>query len=175
VAHPVSPPSLVPLVELVPTPWTDPGVTERAKRLLTEAGQSVVTLKREIPGFVLNRLQAAVICEAMHLVGAGVIEPDDLDRTMRDGLGLRWSFMGPFETMDLNAEEGIGGYLGRFAASYEAMAKDLKVAEPWRPEAVAAIEADRRRRVPSDRLAERRRWRDRRLMRLLRLRADYDG
>jgi len=174
VAHPVSPPSLVPLVELVPTPWTDPGVTEHARRLLTEAGQSVIVLKREIPGFVLNRLQAAVICEAMHLVGAGVVDPDDLDRTMRDGLGLRWSFMGPFETMDLNADAGIGGYLERYAASYAAMARDLKVSEPWRPEAIAAVEADRRQRVPAERLADRRRWRDRRLMRLLRLRAGGD-
>lgn len=174
VAHPVSPPSLVPLVELVPTPWTDPDTTARAKRLLTEAGQSVVVLKREIPGFVLNRLQAAVICEAMHLVGADVIDPDDLDRTMRDGLGLRWSFMGPFETMDLNAVEGIGGYLARYTASYEAMARDLRVQDPWRPEAIAAIEADRRARVPAEHLAERRRWRDRRLMRLKRLRIE-DG
>lgn len=171
VAHPVSPPSLVPLVELVPTPWTAPETVARAKKLLTAAGQSVVTLKKEIPGFVLNRLQAAVIGEAMHLVGAGVIDPDDLDRTMRDGLGLRWSFMGPFETMDLNAEEGIGGYLRRYARSYETITRDLKVAEPWRAESIEAVGADRRWRLPADKLDDRRRWRDRRLMELLKLRS----
>ena len=169
VAHPVSPPSLVPLVELVPTPWTDPAVTAAARALLEAAGQSPVTLHREIVGFVLNRLQAAVISEAMYLVDAGVIDPDDVDRTMRDGLGRRWAFMGPFETMDLNADDGIGGYLRRYVASYEAMTRELQVTRPWTRDAIAAIEAERRRLVPAGDLAERRRWRDRQLLRQMKL------
>jgi L-gulonate 3-dehydrogenase len=167
VAHPVSPPSLVPLVELVPTKWTDAEVTRAARSLLEAAGQSPVTLLKEKPGFVLNRLQSAVISEAMHLIADGVISPDDLDRTMRDGLGLRWSFMGPFETMDLNAEDGFAGYVRRYRASYATMSRDLKVHEPWADEAVAAIEADRRKLVPAAAIEDRRRWRDKELMALL--------
>lgn len=170
VAHPVSPPSLVPLVELVPTPWTDAAVVRRARELLQTAGQSPVTLKREIQGFVLNRLQAAVVSEAMHLIDEGVISPDDLDRTMRDGLGLRWSFMGPFETMDLNAEEGIGGYLRRYARSYETICRDLKVSDPWSAEAISGVESERRRLLPAEDLGKRRKWRDQRLIALLKLR-----
>lgn len=170
VAHPVSPPSLVPLVELVPTPWTDPAVVTRTLELLQAAGQSPVTLKREIEGFVLNRLQAAVISEAMNLVGEGVISPDDLDKTMRDGLGLRWTFMGPFETMDLNAEDGIGGYLRRYAKTFETICRDLKVLEPWQAEAISTVESERRRLLPAEDLGERRRWRDQRLTALLKLR-----
>jgi 3-hydroxyacyl-CoA dehydrogenase len=163
----VSPPSLVPLVELVPTPWTDAEVTLTARSLLEAAGQSPVTLLKEKPGFVLNRLQSAVISEAMHLIADGVISPDDLDRTMRDGLGLRWSFMGPFETMDLNAEDGFAGYVRRYRASYATMSGDLKVHEPWVDEAVAAVEAERRRLVPAAAIEDRRRWRDKALMALL--------
>lgn len=172
VAHPVSPPSLVPLVELVPTPWTADDVVERTLRILKEVGQSPVVLHKEIPGFVLNRLQAAVISEAMHLVAEGVISPDDLDCTMRDGLGLRWSFMGPFETMDLNADDGISGYLRRYAKSYETMCALLRVTDAWRPEAIEAVSAERRALVPAEKLAERRAWRDRNLLRLKKARLD---
>ena len=169
---PVSPPSLVPLVELVPTPWTSPEVVERARQLLKDVGQSPVTLHKEIPGFVLNRLQAAVISEAMHLVAEGVISPDDLDCTMRDGLGLRWSFMGPFETMDLNADDGIDGYLRRYAKSYETMCALLRVTDPWRKEAIDAVATERRALVPAEKLGERRAWRDRNLLRLKKARMD---
>ncbi|MFO1090648.1 MAG: 3-hydroxyacyl-CoA dehydrogenase [Hyphomicrobiales bacterium] len=172
VAHPVSPPSLVPLVELVPTPWTSPEVVARTRQLMHDVGQSPVVLHKEIPGFVLNRLQAAVISEAMHLVAEGVISPDDLDCTMRDGLGLRWSFMGPFETMDLNADDGIEGYLRRYAKSYETMCALLRVTDAWRAEAINAVSAERRRLVPADKLAERRAWRDRNLLRLKKARID---
>jgi 3-hydroxyacyl-CoA dehydrogenase len=99
IAHPVSPPYLVPLVELVPTPWTSSETVESCRRLMEEVGQVPILVRKEVHGFVLNRLQAAVINEAMYLVDEGVVAPDDLDKTMRDGLGLRWSFMGPFETM----------------------------------------------------------------------------
>jgi len=174
IAHPVSPPYLVPLVELVPTPWTAPGTVEATLSLMEEVGQTPIVVHKEINGFVLNRLQAAVINEAMHLIDDGVVAPDDLDKTMRDGLGLRWAFMGPFETMDLNSDRGFEGYTGQYGASYQTMGAGLQVARPWSGEALARINQDRRARVPAERIAERQAWRDRRLMALLRHKAQAD-
>ena len=71
VAHPVNPPHLVPIVELCGAPWTSPGVIERAQRVYAEAGQVPIVVLREIDGFILNRLQGALLSEAMRLVEAG--------------------------------------------------------------------------------------------------------
>ena len=107
VAHPVNPPHLVPIVELCGAPWTTPPVIERAKRIYAEVGQVPIVVNREIDGFILNRLQGALLSEAMRLVGEGYVSPADLDKTVRDGLGLRWSFMGPLATIELNAPAGL--------------------------------------------------------------------
>jgi 3-hydroxyacyl-CoA dehydrogenase len=167
IAHPVSPPYLVPLVELVPTPWTSPETVEACQRLMEEVDQVPILVRKEVHGFVLNRLQAAVINEAMYLVDEGVVAPDDLDKTMRDGLGLRWSFMGPFETMDLNSDGGFKGYTDQYGGSYQTMGAELQVARPWSAEALARIEAARRAHVPAEQVSDRQAWRDRRLMALL--------
>jgi 3-hydroxyacyl-CoA dehydrogenase len=73
-----------------------------------------IVVRAEIDGFILNRLQAALVSEAFRLVGGGYVSPQDLDKTVKDGLGLRWSFMGPFETIELNAPEGIPDYCARY-------------------------------------------------------------
>uniref|UniRef100_A0A672UN43 L-gulonate 3-dehydrogenase n=1 Tax=Strigops habroptila TaxID=2489341 RepID=A0A672UN43_STRHB len=109
----VNPPYYVPLVEIVPHPETDPSTTERTYALMKKIGQSPVKLNKEIEGFVLNRLQYAVISEAWRLVGEGVVSPADLDLVMSDGLGMRYAFIGPLETMHLNAE-GISNYCERY-------------------------------------------------------------
>jgi 3-hydroxyacyl-CoA dehydrogenase len=93
---------------------------------------------------------------------------------MRYSLGLRWSFMGPFETMDLNAPGGFSDYAARYGESYAAMGRALRVAEPWDAAAVAAIESACRRLVPKAEVGDRQAWRDRRLMALLRHIADSD-
>ncbi|XP_064027679.1 lambda-crystallin homolog isoform X3 [Pogoniulus pusillus] len=113
VSHPVNPPYFVPLVEIVPHPETDPSTTERTYALMKKIGQSPVKLNRETEGFVLNRLQYAVISEAWRLVGEGIVSPTDLDLVMSDGLGMRYAFIGPLETMHLNAE-GISNYCDRY-------------------------------------------------------------
>ena len=122
VAHPVNPPHLVPIVELAPAPWTDPEIVARAKGIYEQAGQVAIMLRKEKPGFVLNRLQAVLLAEAFRLVGEGVASAEDVDKTIRDGLGLRWSFMGPFETIELNAPGGISDYCARYGASMARMA-----------------------------------------------------
>jgi L-gulonate 3-dehydrogenase len=122
VGHPVNPPHLVPLVELCGAPWTSPEAIDRARTVYREIGQVPVTINREINGFVLNRLQGALLAEAFRLVGEGYISAEDLDHTVKDGLGLRWSFLGPFETIELNAPGGIPDYCARYTGFYRELA-----------------------------------------------------
>jgi L-gulonate 3-dehydrogenase len=122
VGHPVNPPHLIPLVELCCAPWTAPDAIERARNIYREIGQVPVTINREINGFVLNRLQGALLAEAFRLVGEGYISAEDLDHTVKDGLGLRWSFLGPFETIELNAPGGIPDYCARYTGFYQELA-----------------------------------------------------
>ena len=122
VGHPVNPPHLIPLVELCGAPWTAPETIDRAREIYAEIGQVPVTVNREINGFVLNRLQGALLAEAFRLVGEGFISAEDLDRTVKDGLGLRWSFLGPFETIELNAPGGIPDYCARYTGFYKELA-----------------------------------------------------
>ncbi|MCA3644522.1 MAG: 3-hydroxyacyl-CoA dehydrogenase [Methylobacterium sp.] len=163
VAHPVNPPHLVPIVELAPASWTDPKVVERARKLYEKAGQAPITLRKESPGFVLNRLQAVLLAEAFRIVGAGICSPKDLDKTIRDGLGLRWSFMGPFETIELNAPGGIPDYAARYAPSLEAMVKQSEGVPAFTPDATAKIMAEWAEPQNPERVKRLSDWRDRRL------------
>ena len=99
VGHPVNPPHLVPLVEVCGAPWTDPSILKQAEDIYADIGQVPVRVHAEIDGFVLNRLQGALLAEALKLVGSGVISVEDLDKTVKDGLGLRWAFMGPLKLL----------------------------------------------------------------------------
>lgn len=122
VAHPVNPPHLVPVVELSGAPWTDPAVVARAREIFEELGQVPITVMKEVDGFILNRLQAALLLEAFRLVGEGYVTPADLDKTVADGLGLRWSFMGPLRTAELNAPGGLPDYFARYSPWFRRMA-----------------------------------------------------
>lgn len=138
VGHPVNPPHLIPLVELCGAPWTSPEAVSRAREIYREIGQVPVTVNREINGFVLNRLQGALLAEAFRLVGEGYISAEDLDHTVKDGLGTRWSFMGPLETIELNAPGGIPDYCARYTGFY----KELAAASAG-PEVYTSPNADR--------------------------------
>jgi len=168
VAHPVNPPYLVPLVEICPSPWTDKAVVAKARQVMEAAGMVPVSVNREVEGFVLNRLQGALLAEAFKLVADGTISADDLDKTVKDGLGLRWSFMGPFETIDLNAPAGVADYCARYGPFYERLQAEQAPVLAWEADLVGRIETERRKQLPADRLGERQVWRDRRLMALLR-------
>jgi L-gulonate 3-dehydrogenase len=171
VAHPVNPPHVVPLVEISPAPWTSPDVVERARALHEKVGQVAITVKKEIEGFILNRLQGAVLHEAWRLVKEDYASVEDIDKCIRDGLGLRWSFMGPFETIDLNAPGGVADYAQRYGPIYYGMMKDVKT-EPWDEELIAKVEKARREVMPHAQHAEREAWRDRRLMALVKHKRD---
>lgn len=164
IAHPVNPPHLVPVVELVPSTQTSEDTVEFVDRLMVTIGQSVVHVRKEVEGFVLNRLQAALLREAWALQRDGVASCEDIDKTVRDGLGWRWSFMGPFETIDLNAPGGIADYANRLGALYYSIARSRVDDGPWNAELIAQVEKDRRQHLCADDLAARRDWRDEKLM-----------
>jgi 3-hydroxyacyl-CoA dehydrogenase len=161
VAHPVNPPHLVPLVELVAAPWTAAATVAKAKAVYEAVGQVPIVVKREIEGFILNRLQAVLLSEAFRLVEDGYVTPQDLDKTLADGLGLRWSFMGPFETIELNAPGGIPDYCRRYGPSLSR----LSAADPaiYDGEKLSQIMAQWTNALTPDQVAVRMRWRDRRL------------
>lgn len=167
VAHPVNPPHLIPLVEVCGAPWTSDGVVQQTVDLMDSINQRPVLLKKEIEGFVLNRLQGAVLNEAFKLVKHGYMSVDDVDTTIKDGLGLRWAFMGPFETIDLNAPDGLADYCRRYGGLYESIAAQQSVVEPWAESLIDDVAAQREQVLPRDQLKERADWRDTKLMELV--------
>ena len=166
VAHPVNPPYLVPLVELCPAPWTDPAAVERTRVLMTRAGQVPATVNKEMDGFALNRLQGALLAEAFRLIADDVISPADLDALVKHGLGLRWSFMGPLETIDLNAPGGLQDYCERYGPLYAELQRQMTPRE-WDTKLIGKLHAARRAELPANMQGVRQEWRDRRLMALL--------
>src|SRR6202453_751479 len=166
VVHPVNPPYLVPVVELVPSPDTSRATVEFADALMRGLKRSVVHVRKEVQGFVLNRLQSALLREAWALVEDGVASCEDIDRPVRDGLGWRWSFMGPFETIDLSAAGGVADYAARLGPLIHEIARSRTHEEPWSQELIRKVEAERRQLLSQDGLPGRRAWRDRLLMAL---------
>lgn len=130
---------------------------------------------RELDGFILNRLQGALLSEAMRLVGEGYVSPQDLDKTIAHGLGLRWSFMGPFATIELNAPGGVADYCARYAGFYRRLDADPPSPEVWTGDAAALVVAAL---GESPTAAERDRRmdeRDRRLLALARHKREQSG
>ena len=168
VVHPVNPPYLVPLVELCGAPWTSPQAVDTAKQIMQELGQKPIIVQHEIEGFVLNRLQGALLHEAFRLAAAGVASAEDIDTTIKDGLGLRWSFMGPFETIDLNAPAGLADYCARYGGLYQSIGATQSQPAVWDDTLVSSLEQQRREQLPASELQERRFWRDEQLMKLMR-------
>lgn len=161
VVHPINPPHLIPLVEIVPAPWTGAAVVDRAADLMRRVGQSPVKLSREVNGFLVNRLQSAILGEAFRLVEDGICSVDDVDRAVSDGLGLRWFFMGPFETIDLNARDGVAEYCRNLGPMYRGLAQEQADPRDWSPALVAKVETQRRTLIAAADLPSRRQWRDR--------------
>jgi 3-hydroxyacyl-CoA dehydrogenase len=166
VVHPLNPPYLIPAAEIVPAPWTDAGVVARTADLLRGAGHAPIVMQRELDGFVMNRLQGALLEEAFRLVAEGYASVEDIDIGLREGLALRWSFMGPFETIDLNAPGGVRDYVQRYEQVYRKIADTALSRPDWQGSFLDGIESERRKRLTADKLQERQAWRDRRLMSL---------
>jgi len=166
VVHPLNPPYLIPAAEVVPAPWTDPAIVTRTADILRAAGHAPIVMKRELDGFVMNRLQGALLEEAFRLVAGGHASVEDVDIGIREGLALRWSFMGPFETIDLNAPGGVRDYVERYESIYQRLQPSMRERADWGGPVLKEIEAERRKRLPAAQLQQRQAWRDRRLMAL---------
>ena len=166
VVHPINPPYLIPAAEVVPAPWTSEETVQRTSAFLVSAGHAPLVMKRELDGFIMNRLQGALLEEAFRLVADGYASVEDVDIGIRDGLALRWSFMGPFETIDLNAPGGVRDYVDRYQSIYSNIFPKMLRRVDWAGEVMKTVEADRSARLPRENLAERQVWRDRRLMAL---------
>jgi L-gulonate 3-dehydrogenase len=167
VSHPGNPPFLLRVVELVPAPFTDQRFTDAARDFLSAANLATVVVQREIRGFVFNRLQGALLREAYCLVRDGVVAVEEIDAIVRGGLGIRWSVVGPFETVDLNTRGGIERHAELLGPAYEAMGAERGQHDPWTDELVSAVTRQRRALLPLAQWHDRVRWRDRELMRLL--------
>ena len=166
VVHPINPPYLVPAAEVVPAPWTAPEVVERTRAFLTAAGHAPLVMARELDGFIMNRLQGALLEEAFRLVDEGYASTEDVDIGIRDGLAMRWAFMGPFETIDLNAPGGVRDYVVRYQSIYSNIFPQMQHRADWAGPVLDRVEAERRACLAGGRLVERQVWRDRRLMAL---------
>ena len=166
VSHPMNPPHLAPIVELCGASFTSAPALETARIFMAGCGMAPIMVKREIEGFILNRLQLAVLNEAFRLIADGYVSADDLDITIKEGLALRWSFMGPIETIDLNAPQGVADYLVRYGPTIRRIGMSQSVAKPWPDTVGDVLDAEMRAKVPRDKLNDATAWRDRRLMAL---------
>ena len=172
VAHPVNPPHVIPVVEVLPGKKTDPGVVAATLGLLRRVGMSPVEMNRYAPGFLLNRMQAAVVREAVSLVGSGVASPEAVEMVMRDGLGLRWALMGPFGTGHSNSDGGLGRYYRDYGDAFSALWSDLDTEPDFSDEVIDAIAAATEAAYGEDAVAALSAWRDRLVRRILRLKRD---
>ncbi|XP_060577988.1 lambda-crystallin-like [Ruditapes philippinarum] len=174
VVHPTNPPFYAPLVELVPSPWVDSDVVPKAKAIMEKLGQVPVILKKEIEGFVFNRIQSAVIKESWRLINDDVIDVEGLDKVMTAGLGRRYAFIGPFETMYLNAD-GMYSYADWYKTMLEGIMASFR--EPVNflsgPE-LDQVQSEMEQMVPMDTLPARRNWRDKRLAAFAQLQKQMD-
>ena len=176
VAHPCNPPYHCPLTEIIPHPETSEDAVQRTRELMAKIGQEPVMVKREIDGFALNRMQYAIINEAWRLVEDGIMTPEDVDKVFTTGLGMRYAFIGPFETIHLNAE-GTENYMQRYASSIRRVSSSFGPIPTFDGKTLEHVEQRMASRIPSvpDELNKRRQWRDDRLVALAKLKKQMDS
>lgn len=163
VGHPVNPPHLVPIVEVCGAPWTSDATRQRARETYAAIGQVPIDVRREVDGFILNRLQGALLAEAFRLVGEGYCSPQDLDLTISEGLGRRWAFLGPFATIELNAPGGIPDYCDRYTGFYRRLQSEPAPETVWDRDNWSQIVAQWTAAGSAGAMADKTRWRDSRL------------
>lgn len=167
-AHSVNPPTIIRLIECVPSPETEKTIVEKAQAILCSAGFVPVPIGREISGFAFNRLQGAILREAYRLVSEKVIDVEGLDLLVTEGLSPRWALSGPFETAELNTPGGIKGHASRMGSSYRIMGEQRGENDcDWSDDLVAEVDRQRRKILPLDDLPQRRAWREMALSQLI--------
>ena len=167
VVHPINPPHLIPAVEIVPSPWTEKSIVTKVDEIMRNCSRETILLNKEIDGFVVNRLQGALLEEAFRLVGSGIVSAADLDKAISDGLGLRWSFMGPMKTIHLNAPEGVADYVKRYSDMYWGFDLHADTDNSWHCVTRETLAAELEAAIPIDDIPAAQADRDKKLMALL--------
>ncbi|MCM3882367.1 3-hydroxyacyl-CoA dehydrogenase family protein [Frankia sp. R82] len=121
VAHPFNPPHVIPLVEVLGAETTPPELIARTQAFLRGVGRTPVVVRRPIPGFIVNRLQTALLRECIHLVQQGVASVADIDLAVTHSIGLRWAVVGPFHALHLaGGPGGLGAWFEHIGAGLAA-------------------------------------------------------
>lgn len=143
IGHPFNPPHLMPLVEIVGHPGTSPQAIDRAKTFYNSVGKRPIVVKQETPGFVANRLQAALVNEAYSLVSRGVLSAEDLDAAVTTSLGPRWAVVGPFLANAMGGGGGSDGFrhlLEHLGPASQKWVEDMRANEfKWNQDNIDAI------------------------------------
>lgn len=175
VVHPANPPYFLRVAEVVPASFTSAEAIESARELLTQVDVTPVVLNREIEGFAFNRLQGAMLREAYCLVRDGILSPTDLDTLVREGLGLRWSVIGPFTTSELNTRGGIRRHAEVIGPVYARIGVQRGTDDPWTPETIEQVASEIEQRLPHATWEENVRERDLAMIRLASLLRHFDN
>ncbi|MBI4963016.1 MAG: 3-hydroxyacyl-CoA dehydrogenase family protein [Desulfomonile tiedjei] len=170
VVHPFNPPHLVPLVELVPGPQTDLQLVEDVKCFFEGLGKIPVILKKEAPGHIANRLAAALWRESVNIVAKGIASVEDVDKALYAGPGIRWALMGQHMIYHLGGGEGgyryLIDHLGTIAsAQWKDLASWTEIPEESKDMLVEGVNKSMGDRT----LAEVARWRDRKIVELIKV------
>ena len=146
-AHPALPPHVVPFVEVVGSQDTSEEIINKALIIYKKANYAAILVKKETEGFVLNRLQGALLNEAVRLHEGGFASMEDIDIALKHALGIRWAFMGPFEIMDLNAPEGIRDSFSRYRTGIQNLAKQQNTVPSYSDEYLEKLDKEQRQRL----------------------------
>ena len=146
-AHPALPPHVVPFVEVVGSNDTSKEIINKALNIYKKANYATIFVKKETEGFVLNRLQGALLNEAVRLHEGGFASMEDIDIALKHALGIRWAFMGPFEIMDLNAPEGIKDSFSRYRTGIQNLAKQQNTVPSYSDEYLNNLDKEQRQRL----------------------------
>ena len=149
-AHPALPPHIVPFVEVAGGKNTDSKIIKHAISIYKKAKYAAISVNKEAEGFILNRLQGALLNEAVRLHEGGFASMEDIDIALKHALGIRWAFMGPFEIMDLNAPEGIKDSFTRYRKGIQNLAKEQNSVPEYSEEYLNKLEMDQRKRLSYD-------------------------
>lgn len=175
VVHPANPPYFLRVAEVVPASFTSAEAIAAAQALLVRVDMTPIVLNREIEGFAFNRLQGAVLREAYCLVRDGIISANDIDTLVRDGLGLRWSVIGPFTTSELNTRGGLRRHAEVIGPVYARIGVERGTDDPWTPETIEYVAGEIEQRLPHTAWEDNVRERDRAMIRLASLLRHFEN
>ena len=171
IAHPFNPPHLIPLVELVPGKKTNPDLIKFTADFFQNLGKTPVILKKEVPGHIANRLQAALWREATQLVIDGVATLEDVDKALYAGPGIRWALMGQHMIFHLGGgiNGGIGYFVDHIGVSFEKLWQDMAKWESLPPETKQKLVTGIEEQTQGKEIKEIATWRDKKLVELLKV------